>query len=67
MRSYSTFLYPDWLTSLRYIRDCAPLLGAAPAGRVPMIAVVDYSRLDTRLNTSPPYLCSFIGVDRLEN
>ena len=67
VRSYSTFLYPDWLTSLRYVRDCAPLLGAAPAGRVPMIAVVDYSRLDTRLNTSPPYLCSFTGVDRLEN
>ena len=32
-----------------------------------MIALVDYSRLDTRLNTAPPYLCSFAGVDRLEN
>ena len=44
-----------------------PLLGAAPDGRVPMIALVDYSALDTRLNPSPPYLCSFTGLDRLEN
>jgi phytoene dehydrogenase-like protein len=67
VRSYSTFLYPDWMRSLREIRDCVPLLGAAPSGRVPMITMVDYSALDTRLNTSPPYLCSFTGVDRLEN
>jgi phytoene dehydrogenase-like protein len=67
VRTYSTFLYPDWLTSLRQIPDCVPLMGAAPSGRVPMIALVDYSVVNTGLNTAPPYLCSFTGLDRLEN
>jgi phytoene dehydrogenase-like protein len=67
IRTYSTFLYPDWITSLRQVRECVPLLGAPPAGRVPMIALVDYTVVDTRLNTAPPYLCSLTGVDRLEN
>ena len=58
VRSYSTFLYPEWMRSFREIRDCVPLLGTAPAGRVPMIALVDYSALDTGLNISAPYLCS---------
>jgi phytoene dehydrogenase-like protein len=32
-----------------------------------MIALVDYSVVNTGLNTAPPYLCSFTGLDRLEN
>jgi phytoene dehydrogenase-like protein len=67
VRSYSTFMYPDWMTSFRDMRDCAPLLGAPPSGRLPTFVLVDYSVLETELNTSPPYLCSFTGVDRLEN
>jgi phytoene dehydrogenase-like protein len=67
VRSYSTFLYPGWMTSLRQIADCAPLLGADPGARVPMFVLVDYSRLDSGLNPAGPYLCTFTGVDRLEN
>ena len=67
VRTYSTFLYPEWMTSLRQARDCAPLLAASPSGRVPVIVLVDYSVVNTGMNTEPPYLCSFTGVDRLEN
>jgi phytoene dehydrogenase-like protein len=67
VRSYSTFLYPGWMTSLRQIPDCLPLLGADPGSRVPGFVLVDYGVLDTGLNPSPPYLCSLTGLDRLEN
>ena len=67
VRSYSTFLYPEWLTSLRQMPESLALLGSAPAGRVPQMVLVDYSVLDTGLNPSPPYLCTLTGLDRLEN
>jgi len=67
VRSYSTFLYPDWMTSFREMRECAGLLGAAPGRRLPELVLVDYSVVDSGLNTAPPYLCSLTGIDRLEN
>ena len=67
VRSYSTFLYPDWMTSLRQIRDCLPLLGTNPGSRMPQIVVVDYSMLETGLNPTGPYLCSLTGLDQVEN
>ena len=67
VRSYSTFMYPDWMTSFREMRECAALLGAAPGGRLPEFVLVDYGAVDTGLNPSPPYLCSLTGIDRLEN
>jgi phytoene dehydrogenase-like protein len=67
VRAYSTFLYPPWMASLRSLRDCVPMLGAAPSGRVPMTVLVDYSPVDSGLNAEPPYLCSLTGVDRLDN
>jgi phytoene dehydrogenase-like protein len=67
VRTYSTFLYPDWITSLREVPACAPLLGAAPGARMPVLALVDYGAVDTGLNAAPPYLCSLTGVDQLDN
>jgi phytoene dehydrogenase-like protein len=67
VRSYSTFLYPAWMTSLRQIADAVPLLGADPGARVPQFVLVDYSALDTGLNSSGPYLCTLTGLDRLDN
>jgi phytoene dehydrogenase-like protein len=67
VRAYSTFLYPAWMKSLRDIRECPSLLAGPPGERLPMIALVDYSAVRSGLNSSPPYLCSFTGVDRLEN
>ncbi len=67
VRRYSTFMYPDWMTSFRQVRESVPLLGAAPAGRLPKFVLVDYSAVDAGLNASPPYLCSLTGLDRLEN
>jgi phytoene dehydrogenase-like protein len=55
------------MTSLRQMPDGLALLGSSPAGRVPQFVLVDYSALDTGLNASAPYLCSFTGLDRLEN
>jgi len=67
VRSYSTFMYPDWMTSLRQASECGPLLGAAPQSRLPQFVLVDYGVVDTALNPSPPYLCTLTGIDRLEN
>jgi phytoene dehydrogenase-like protein len=67
VRSYSTFLFPAWMTSLRQIADGVPLLGADPGARVPQFVLVDYSVLDTGLNPTAPYLCTITGLDRLEN
>jgi phytoene dehydrogenase-like protein len=67
VRAYSTFLYPEWMRALRDMRDCVPLLGTAPGGRVPIMVLVDYSVVDSGLNPRPPYLCSLTGVDQLAN
>lgn len=67
VRSYSTFLYPDWMTSLRDMPQCLPLLGAAPGERMPAMVLVDYTAVDSGLNPQPPYLCSLTGVDRVAN
>jgi phytoene dehydrogenase-like protein len=67
VRSYSTFLFPAWITSLRQIADGVPLLGTDPGTRVPQFVLVDYSALDTGLNPTAPYLATITGLDRLEN
>lgn len=65
--SYSTMLIPDWLTSLSDYPRNANLLQGHPGDRCPMLAVVDFSRIDSGLNLEPPYLMSIVGFDRFEN
>jgi phytoene dehydrogenase-like protein len=65
-RSYSTFLLPRWMTTLSDHRRSADLLASAPGDEQPLMAVVDYSAIDSGLG-GPPYPVSVVGVDRLSN
>ena len=65
--SYSTFIVPGWITSLADYRYNAGLLSTPPSDRMPLLGVVDYSRIDTGLNVQPPFLMSVVGFDRLDN
>ena len=65
--SYSTILVPEWMTSLQDIKHNANLLSEAPGQRMPSMGMVDYSRINTGLNSKPPYLVSLVGLDQTSN
>jgi all-trans-retinol 13,14-reductase len=68
--NYSTFIIPDWMHSLAQMREAAALMAAAPSargGRVPYYVLVDYSRIDSGLNESGPFVVSLCSGDRLDN
>ncbi|HUL98458.1 MAG TPA: NAD(P)-binding protein, partial [Mycobacterium sp.] len=46
---YSTMLIPDWVDSLADYARCAELLADPPGDRMPLMAVVDYSAIDSGL------------------
>lgn len=62
-RSYSTMLLPAWMQKLSDYRLNAGLLADPPGERMPLMAVVDYSAIDSGLG-GPPYPVSVAGVDR---
>ena len=64
---YSTLLIPDWIDSLSDYARCGELLADPPGTRMPAVAVVDYSAVDTGLNPEGPHLVSIVGVDRTAN
>ncbi len=65
--AYSTHLIPKWMEQLRDFKHCAEILADKPSGRLPMLAVVDYSRIDTGLIDGELFPVSIVGVDRLTN
>jgi len=67
VRHYSTFIIPSWVETLGQYREVGALMGGEPSDRVPPYAFVDFHRIDSGLNPSPPYLGSFCSIDRLEN
>jgi phytoene dehydrogenase-like protein len=66
LTSYSTFLLPEWMTTLADYRRCAAILADAPGEAMPPIAVVDYTAIDSGLS-GPPYPVSVVGVDQASN
>jgi all-trans-retinol 13,14-reductase len=64
---YSTFILPAWLKSLRDFRAAPAIMAANPGSRMPPFVFVDYSRIDSGLNQTAPYLGSLCGTDRIEN
>lgn len=66
IRAYSTFLLPQWMKTLAQFRDGSVVMRSPPAGQIPAMAVVDYSRIDSRLG-GPPYPVSVVGPDRVSN
>jgi phytoene dehydrogenase-like protein len=67
IRSYSTFIVPDWMQSFSQMRDMAGVMGQEPGARMPLYVVVDFHQIDSGLNEGPPYLVSFCGSDCLDN
>ena len=67
VRSYSTFVIPDWMRSFSQIREAAAVIAEYPANRMPPYVFVDYSQIDNGLNETGAHLVTFCGADRLEN
>jgi all-trans-retinol 13,14-reductase len=67
VRSYSTFILPPWMQSLRAMRDAGSIPGETSGVRLPPYSFVDYHRIDTGLNPTSPYLGALCGIDRLSN
>jgi all-trans-retinol 13,14-reductase len=67
VRSYSTFMIPEWTQTLAQMREAAAVMGGEPGKRVPPYVLVDYSQIDSGLNAVGPYLATLCGADRLEN
>lgn len=65
--SYSTMLLPDWMRRLDDFRQNAVLLGDLPRQRLPALALVDYSHIDSGLINHGEYPVAVVGVDRLSN
>lgn len=64
---YSTQLLPDWVQKLSDYRRNADLLGAPPGDRMPILAVVDYSQIDSGLRGDGLYPLSADTVDQVTN
>ena len=64
---YSTMLIPEWMNSLSDYARCAEILADTPGTRMPPLAVVDYSAIDSGLNPDDLHLVSVAGVDRTAN
>jgi phytoene dehydrogenase-like protein len=64
VRSFSTWIFPEWLRSLGEQRQSADLLAAPPGERVPHFIFADYSLIDSGL-PGPPHVGSIGGLDRI--
>jgi len=66
IRHYSNFLLPAWVKRLADYPANAAILAENPNGRAPIMALVDYSAIDSGLGGSP-YPVSIVGTDRVAN
>ena len=65
VRSYSTWIFPEWLRSLSDLPRSMDVLAADPNGRMPHFIIADYSQFDSGL-PSPPHTASINGLDRVD-
>jgi phytoene dehydrogenase-like protein len=65
--AYSTMIIPAWMKRLSDFKKCAGLLADMPGGRLPVIGVCDYSRIDSGLIDGGLFPVSIAGADRLTN
>jgi phytoene dehydrogenase-like protein len=66
VRSYSTWIYPEWIRSLDDMHESTRLFGENPGARTPHFVFADYSHFDSGL-PQPPYFGSIGGLDAIEN
>jgi all-trans-retinol 13,14-reductase len=67
VRRYSTAILPDWVMTLKHLREGATFLREGPGERMVPYSFVAYDQIDSGLNQHGPYLVSIVGVDRLAN
>lgn len=65
--AYSTLLYPEWMQRLSEYKLCATLLADMPVGRLPVLAIVDYSQIDSGLKEGDLYPVNIVSADQLSN
>jgi all-trans-retinol 13,14-reductase len=66
VQGYSTWVFPEWMRTLRDMPLSAGLLAAPPRERTPHFVFADYASIDSGL-PGPPYAASIGGLDRVEN
>ena len=64
---YSTQLVPDWVRKLSDYKKNADLLATAPGDRMPVLAVVDYSQIDSGMASGGLYPVSADTIDQVAN
>ncbi len=64
---YSTQLVPEWVRKLSDYKRNADLLADAPGDRMPVLAVVDYSQIDSGLRGDGLYPLSADCIDQVSN
>ncbi len=67
VRSYSTFILPDWMRAFAEFNQAADVMAGPPGGRMPPYVLVDYRQIDSGLNEAGPFLLTLCGADRFEN
>ena len=63
---YSTQLLPPWMKKLSDYAQGTTLMAGEPAEKMPPLAIVDYTAIDSGV-PAPPYVLSIFGPDRLSN
>ena len=64
---YSTQLVPDWMQKLSDYKKLADLLATEPGDRMPVLAVVDYSQIDSGIRNDGLYPVSADCIDQASN
>ena len=64
---YSNQLLPEWVQKLSDYKKSADLLAEAPGNRMPVLAVVDYSQIDSGLRGDGLYPLSADCIDQYSN
>jgi len=64
---YSTQLLPDWVQKLSDYKKSADILATPPGDRMPVLAVVDYSQIDSGIRRNGLYSLSADCIDQVSN
>ncbi len=67
LSAYSTMIIPEWMERLSDFKQCAGLLADMPSGRLPVLGVCNFSRIDSSLVDGELFPVSLAGADRLTN
>ncbi len=67
MTHYATNLLPDWVRKLSDYKHSADVLAEAPGDRMPVLAVVDYNRIDSGIRGDGLYPVSADCLDQISN